>query len=134
MHPEPNVYNFEQGDKFVEFGEKNDMSVIGHILVDRVMVPGWVFRDPNGNNITRDILLARMREHIMTVVGRYKGRINCWQVVNEAIEPDGTMVKTKWYEIIGEHINGRTDYPLLFDREWKPKKAYFAIIGTVQKN
>jgi endo-1,4-beta-xylanase len=102
VHPEPNVYKFEQADRFVAFGEKNKMSIIGHILIDREQVPDWVFQDSEGNNVDRQTLLSRMREHIFTVVGRYKGRINAWQVVNEAIGSDGRMRQTKWLEIIGD--------------------------------
>src|ERR1043165_9070637 len=43
-----------------------------------------------------------MRDHIMTVVGRYKGRIKGWDVVNEALNEDGTMRQSPWYRIIGD--------------------------------
>jgi endo-1,4-beta-xylanase len=102
VHPSPDVYNFEQADEFVEFGQKNKMFIVGHILIDRVQTPSWVFVDSAGNKVDRETLLKRIREHILTVVGRYKGRINAWQVVNEAIEPDGTFAKTKWLDIAGE--------------------------------
>jgi len=102
VHPEPNVYNFEQADRFVAFGEKNKMFIIGHILIDQEQVPGWVFQDADGNKVERETLLKRMQEHISTVVGRYKGRINAWQVINEPIGRDGKIVKTKWFEIAGE--------------------------------
>ncbi|MGA2916679.1 MAG: endo-1,4-beta-xylanase [Sedimentisphaerales bacterium] len=102
VHPEPNVYNFKQADKFVEFGKKNKMFIIGHILIDRSQVPDWVFQDSNGEKADRELLLKRMQEHISTVVGRYKGCINAWHVINEAIGRDGKIVKTKWFEIAGE--------------------------------
>jgi endo-1,4-beta-xylanase len=102
IHPRPDVYNFEQADQFVEFGEKNKMFIIGHILIDQVMVPDWVFQDSAGNKVDRQTLLNRMQEHISTVVSRYKGRINAWHVINEAIGRDGKIIKTKWSEIIGD--------------------------------
>jgi endo-1,4-beta-xylanase len=102
VHPQPNVYNFEQADRFVEFGEMNNMFIVGHILIDRVQTPDWVFKDSTGNDVDRTILLNRIKEHIFTVVRRYKGRINAWQVVNEAIGRDGKFRKCKWLEIIGE--------------------------------
>ncbi|MGD1044691.1 MAG: endo-1,4-beta-xylanase [Bacteroidota bacterium] len=102
VHPKPNVYDFEQADKFVAFGEKNKMFIVGHILIDIVQVPGWVFQDSAGNKVDRETLMKRIREHIFTVVGRYKGRINAWQVINEPIGRDGRLRKTKWLEIIGE--------------------------------
>jgi len=101
VHPEPDRYDFEQSDKYVEFGEKHGMFILGHTLVWHNQTPAWVFEDEQGKPLDREALLARMRDHIHTVVGRYKGRITGWDVVNEAVMPDGTMRKTKWLEIIG---------------------------------
>jgi len=64
--------------------------------------PRWVFQNDAGEPLTRDALLARMRDHIMTVAGRYKGRIGGWDVVNEALNEDGTMRQSQWYKIIGD--------------------------------
>ncbi len=102
VHPEPNVYNFEAPDQYVAFGEKHNMHIIGHTLVWFHQTPDWVFQDESGNPLTREALLERMKEHIFTVMGRYKGRIHGWDVVNEAIMADGSWRKCKWYEIIGE--------------------------------
>ncbi|MGA2093605.1 MAG: endo-1,4-beta-xylanase [Sedimentisphaerales bacterium] len=102
VHPKPNVYDFEQADRFVAFGEKNKMFIIGHILIDQEQVPDWVFKDANGRNVDRETLLNRIHEHIFKVMGRYKGKINAWQVINEPIGRDGRMRKTRWFEIIGE--------------------------------
>jgi GH35 family endo-1,4-beta-xylanase/lysophospholipase L1-like esterase len=102
IHPRIDEYNWEPADRFVEFCETNQMAVIGHTLVWHSQVPRWVFQDDGGNDLTRDALLARMEHHIKTVVGRYKGRIKGWDVVNEALEGDGSMRDTKWLQIIGE--------------------------------
>lgn len=102
VHPEPDKYDFNASDRFVEFGEKNKMFIVGHALVWHNQTPDWVFKDDKGNFVSRDMLLFRMREHIQTVVGRYKGRINGWDVVNEALNEDGTMRDSLWYKIIGE--------------------------------
>jgi endo-1,4-beta-xylanase len=101
VHPRPDEYDFEQADRFVAFGEKNKMFIIGHTFIGQQQIPDWVFQDSEGNEVDRDTLLSRMREHILTVVGRYKGRVNAWQVVNEAIGSDGRMRNNKWLEIIG---------------------------------
>ena len=95
-------YDFRAADKYVEFGEKNGMAIIGHCLVWHSQVPRWVFQDAEGKPIGRDALLQRMRDHIMTVVGRYKGRIHGWDVVNEALNEDGTLRKSPWFNIIGD--------------------------------
>lgn len=101
IHPLPEVYNFEQSDAFVEFGEANNMFIVGHVLVWHSQTPDWVFEDENGNEISREGLLERMEDHITTIVTRYKGRINGWDVVNEALNEDGTLRESKWFKIIG---------------------------------
>lgn len=102
IHPEPDVYNFDLADKYVEFGEKNNMFIVGHTLVWHHQTPRWVFEDENGEPLDRDALLKRMKDHIFTIVGRYKGRVNGWDVVNEAVGSGGKLRRTRWQEIIGD--------------------------------
>lgn len=102
IHPLPGQYAFTLADSVVNFGERHGMPVIGHTLVWHAQTPAWVFEDHTGAPLTRDSLLAVVKDHIFTVVGRYKGRIKGWDVVNEAIDEDGSMRKSKWLEIIGE--------------------------------
>jgi endo-1,4-beta-xylanase len=102
VHPKPGEYDFAAADKYVEFGEANHMFIIGHTLVWHNQTPKWVFEDDNGNPVTRQELLKRMKDHIKTVVGHYKGRIKGWDVVNEAIADDGTMRESPWMKIIGD--------------------------------
>ena len=102
IHPWINRYNWTPADDFVAFCEKNQMAVIGHCLVWHSQVPRWLFHDDSGKDLTRDALLARMKDHIMAVVGRYKGRIKGWDVVNEALNGNGTLRISPWLRIIGE--------------------------------
>ena len=102
VHPRPGVYAFEEPDQYVAFGRKHGMFVVGHTLVWHSQVPRWVFEDAAGQPVSRDTLLGRMREHIETVVGRYKGRIHGWDVVNEALNEDGTLRDSPWRRIIGD--------------------------------
>ncbi|MCE5185244.1 MAG: endo-1,4-beta-xylanase [Planctomycetaceae bacterium] len=102
VHPQPDKYDFAAADRFVEFGEKNDMFIVGHTLVWHSQTPRWVFEDADGKPLTRDALLARLKDHIATIMGRYKGRIGGWDVVNEAVEDDGSLRKTKWLDGIGD--------------------------------
>lgn len=102
IHPQPGQYNWGPADDFMAFCEKHQMAPIGHTLVWKSQVPGWVFRDDAGNDMTREALLARMKEHINKVVGRYKGRIRGWDVVNEALNEDGTVRRDNWWRIISE--------------------------------
>jgi endo-1,4-beta-xylanase len=102
IHPEPGVYDFEEADRFVEFAEANDMFITGHTLVWHSQTPGWVFEDEAGEPLTREALLDRMEDHIQTVVGRYRGRVHSWDVVNEALNEDGTLRDSPWRRIIGD--------------------------------
>ena len=102
IHPRPDVYDFSLADKYVEFGLKNHMYIVGHNLCWHSQTPAWVFKDEKGNPLTRDALLHRLHDHIQTVVGRYKGKINSWDVVNEALNEDGTLRQSLWMKIIGE--------------------------------
>lgn len=102
VHPQPEKYNFQPVDRFVEFGERNGMFLVGHTLVWHNQTPAWVFQDEAGEPVDRETLLARMREHIHAVVGRYRGRIHGWDVVNEAFDDDGNLRPTPWQQIIGD--------------------------------
>jgi endo-1,4-beta-xylanase len=102
IHPRPNDYSFAPADRFVEFGMKDKKFIVGHTLVWHYQTPGWVFGGSDGNKPSRDVLLSRMKEHITTVVGRYKGKVSGWDVVNEAIADSGGLKKTSWLTIIGE--------------------------------
>lgn len=102
VHPRPGAYDFTAADRYVAFGERHDMFVVGHTLVWHKQTPRWVFQDSSGNPVSRDTLLERLRDHIHTVVGRYRGRIHGWDVVNEALNEDGTLRRTPWLTIIGE--------------------------------
>jgi endo-1,4-beta-xylanase len=102
IHPQPDRYDFGPADRFVEFGVKNKKFIIGHTLVWHAMTPMWVFRDTNEKPTTRDELLARMKDHIFTVVGRYKGKVNGWDVANEALLDNGNLRNSPWLRIIGD--------------------------------
>jgi endo-1,4-beta-xylanase len=102
VHPQPDQYHWEPADSYVAFGEKNKMFIVGHCLVWHAQTPRWVFQDEAGNALTREALLARMKDHILTVVGRYQGRIQGWDVVNEALEDSGRLRNSPWLRIIGE--------------------------------
>ena len=126
IHPTagPDGYNWDPADAYVNFGVTNKMYIVGHTLVWHGQTPNWVFQgnspppveDPNaggarrgrgigfsGPRASREELLERMRDHIHTVVGRYKGKIQTWDVVNEALADGGEDVlrNSLWRQIIG---------------------------------
>jgi endo-1,4-beta-xylanase len=138
VHPEPDRYNFEPADRYVEFGRSHGMFVVGHVLLWHQQTPAWVFAGEGGKKADRDTLLARLRSHIATVVGRYRGRIGGWDVVNEALEEDGTLRQTPWLEAIGEDYLAKAfefaheadpDAELYYNdyNLWKPAKRDAAI-------
>jgi len=101
IHPKENEWKFEEADKLVEFAGKNKMAVQGHVLVWHSQVPRDIFTGPDGNQASKELLLKRMENHIHTVVDRYKGRVQSWDVVNESITPEDGFRKSKWLEICG---------------------------------
>lgn len=104
LQPKEGTFFFDDSDKFVAFGQQNNMFTIGHTLIWHSQAPDWFFVDKDGKNVSADVLKQRMKNHIQTVVSRYKGKIKGWDVVNEAIIEDGSYRKSKFYEILGEEF------------------------------
>lgn len=102
VNPRPGVYDFAAADAFVAFGEKYDMFIVGHTLVWHNQTPDWFFRKADGTPVGHDALVERMREYIGKVAGRYAGRIDAWDVVNEQIGEDGQYRDTPWVKGIGD--------------------------------
>lgn len=102
IEPSEGVFDFDQADRFVKLGEQNDMFIVGHNLVWHSQVPDWLFVNKEGGTVSREVLIERMRKHIYTVAGRYKGRVHGWDVVNEAINGPNGWRESKWKQIIGE--------------------------------
>ena len=99
-------FKFNQSDKFVDFAASNHLQLVGHCLVwakdDRT--PAWFYQD-GSSAATEEKLVARMKTHIEKVVGRYRGRIAMWDVVNEALD-DGTnyLRSSGWSKVCGEEF------------------------------
>lgn len=104
LQPKEGEFFFEDADKFVEFGEQNNLYITGHCLIWHSQAPSWFFVDNDGKDVSAEVLKQRMKAHITTVVSRYKGRIKGWDVVNEAIMEDGSYRKSKFYTILGEEF------------------------------
>jgi len=104
IHPEQNRYNWKESDAIVDFAQKNGLKVRGHNLCWHEQTPNWMFKNADGSEVSKDTLLNRLRDHIYTVVKRYKGKIYAWDVVNEAIDdnPDNFLRESPWLKIIGE--------------------------------
>jgi len=105
IHPEENRYDWENADKIVNFAQANGMKVRGHTLCWHNQTGAWMFKDAQGNQVTKEVALARLKDHITQVVTRYKGKIYAWDVLNEVIsdKDSGNIYReTMWYKICGE--------------------------------
>ncbi|HET6387460.1 MAG TPA: endo-1,4-beta-xylanase [Armatimonadota bacterium] len=104
LQPEENRFTFEEADRMIEIAEKSGATAIGHTLVWHSQTPKWFFRGPDGQPVTRDLALERMRRHIAAVVGHFRGRVKQWDVVNEALsDASGEYLRpTSWLKAIGE--------------------------------
>lgn len=102
IRPDGVNWQWRRADELVAFAAQHDMHVLGHTLVWHSQVPPGLFVDAAGDALSRGALLARMEEHIATLVGRYKGRIQTWDVVNEAVDEGNGWRRSPWLQIIGE--------------------------------
>ena len=102
VHPQPERFEFAAADQYVAFGAKHGLFVVGHVLVWHQQTSSWVFESAPGGTLDAEVLLSRLEAHVRTVVGRYRGRVQAWDVVNEAFEDDGTWRNTPWYAALGE--------------------------------
>ena len=104
IHPEEDRYYWKDADSIVAFAQAHGLKVRGHNLCWHEQTPKWLFYDKEGKLVTKDVLLKRLKDHIDQVVGRYKGKIYAWDVVNEAIDDDSTrfLRNSSWYKICGE--------------------------------
>jgi len=97
IHPAWNVYRFDLADKYVAYGQKHHMFIVGHTLIWHSQLSTFV------KNIgSSDSLILFMTNHINTVAGRYSGKVNSWDVVNEALNEDGSLRNSIFLEKLGE--------------------------------
>lgn len=96
-HPQKDKYDFALSDKFVAYGEKNKMFIHGHTLIWHSQLAPWMEKIADSTEMK-----AFMKDHITTIVSKYKGRINSWDVVNEALNEDGTLRQSVFLKTLGE--------------------------------
>lgn len=97
IHPEWNRYDFDLADKIVAYGQKHQMQINGHTLIWHSQLPPFIRRMKDADSVRRFFT-----EHINTIASRYDGKIYSWDVVNEALEEDGTMRKSIFLDKLGE--------------------------------
>ncbi|NLD36234.1 MAG: endo-1,4-beta-xylanase [Desulfatiglans sp.] len=117
LHPALDQYRFERADKIAEFAQANNVKLIGHTLVWHSQLGQGVFTKEGSNDqVDKETLFNRIRDHIFTVAGRYKGKVHGWDVVNEALNEDGTMRQSGFYKIAGdEFIEKAFEYARMAD-------------------
>ena len=102
IHPQESVYDFTLADQMVDLAHSQGLQVVGHCLIWHSQCAPWFFVDEDGNQVSAEVLKKRMKEHIFTILGHFKGRVKAWDVVNEAFEDNGTLRHSKFYELLGE--------------------------------
>lgn len=123
IHPARSTYNFTGADALAAFARANNMGVRGHTLVWHSQNPGWL----TGGNFAPEQLSSILQEHISTVVRRYAGQVNAWDVVNEAFNDNGTLRSTLWYNNpgIGLAGTGYMEQAFRWAHEADPKALLF---------
>lgn len=104
IQPRQGEFNWRDADSIAAFAKRHGLMLRGHTLAWHTQAPNWIFKDDNGGQVSKEVLLQRLKDHIFAVVGRYKGTIYAWDVVNEAISdnPDEYLRPSPWYQICGE--------------------------------
>ena len=89
IHPKEGVWNFGLADSIANFCRENGIKMRGHCLCWHSQFADWMFTDKKGKPVKKEVFYQRLREHIHTVVNRYKDVVYAWDVVNEAMADDG---------------------------------------------
>jgi endo-1,4-beta-xylanase len=98
LRPSQDTYDFGDADAVVNYAREHDQTVRGHTLAWHNQTPEWFQEWDHTPGQIRDFL----RDHIHTTAGRYRSKLDTWDVVNEAVADDGTMRENLWYEALGE--------------------------------
>ncbi|CAM4224224.1 endo-1,4-beta-xylanase [Zobellia nedashkovskayae] len=142
VHPSPDTFYFDMADKYVALGKENNMFVIGHTLLWHSQIGPWM------NTVNDSATMANyIRDHITTVASRYSGKIDGWDVVNEALNEDGSLRESVFLKVMGERYlefafklaeKADPSAELYYNdyNMWKPKKREGAIrlIENLQKS
>ncbi len=104
IHPKENEYFWKDADAIADFAKNQGLKMRGHTLCWHSQAPAWMFTDAKGDTVTKEVLLQRLKDHITTVVNRYKDRVYGWDVVNEVIDDRDSVFyrPSQWYKICGE--------------------------------
>ena len=107
VEPERGVYDFGPADAIVDFAEANGQVVRGHTLLWHSQNPAWLTEGAANGEFSDEELRQILKDHIQTVVGRYAGRIQQWDVANEIFTDEATprlRPENFWIQQLGEGI------------------------------
>jgi GH35 family endo-1,4-beta-xylanase len=102
VHPQENTWNWTQPEALVAFCQDNNIKTVGHCLAWHSQTNPWFFQGAD-----RDVALARLKDHVHTLVGHFRGKMSGWDVVNEAISDTAGATDTEnlrssqWFQIVG---------------------------------
>ncbi len=142
VHPKENEFYFEETDKYIALGLEKNMFIVGHTLIWHSQIADWM------NEVTDSADMANhFKNHINNIVSRYKGKIDSWDVVNEALNEDGTLRESSFLKVMGnDYID--LAFKLASDADpkaelvyndynlWKPKKreGVVRLVKQLQAN
>ncbi len=104
VQPEEGRFDFTDADRFIDYCQKHNLVPMGHCLIWHSQPPKWFFHDKDGKLVKPEVMKERMRKHIYTVAGHFRGQVRGWDVVNEAVEDDGSFRNSYYYQILGEEF------------------------------
>ncbi|MBG9990361.1 endo-1,4-beta-xylanase [Pseudoalteromonas sp. NZS37] len=102
IYPQQGKVDFSGADAFIDFAKQNNMFTVAHTLVWHNQTPDWFFTNSKNEPNTPAEQLEQMRKHIELVAGRYKNKVDAWDVVNEVIADDGSYRPTVWVNRVGD--------------------------------
>lgn len=102
ISPKKGIYDFVLADQFVEYAQKHNLTIIAHAPIWHSQCARWICHNEDGSLVSKEQLKENMRNYINTVYGHFRGKIKGYDVVNEAIEDNGSYRKSDFYKIMGE--------------------------------
>ena len=106
IHPKEKEYYWKDADSIAAFAQRHQLKLRGHTLCWHSQTPDWMFQNAKGDTVSKEVLLQRLKDHIFTIVNRYKGKVYAWDVVNEVIsdKKDEFYRNSLWYQICGDEF------------------------------
>jgi endo-1,4-beta-xylanase len=123
VQPSEGRFEFSDADRIVEFALRHGMKIRGHTLLWHEETPAW-FWQADGGPASRERVLERLRAHVLALVGRYRGHVYAWDVVNEAVDPSNgdCLRRDRWLQIVGPEY---LDWAFRFAHEADPSARLF---------